>query len=63
MTAFSIKENLIRQISSKFKTCSVKDLVKEDEKTNYRMGENICKQHNQQRVNIKNIETAHTTQY
>jgi len=43
MRAFSVKENLIRQITSKFKTCSVKDLVKEDEKTNYRMGENICK--------------------
>ena len=32
-------------------------------KTNNRMGENICKQRNQQSVNIKNIETAHTTQY
>ena len=34
-----------------------------NEKTNCRMGENICKQYNQQSVNIKNIETAHTTQY
>ena len=27
------------------------------------MGENICKQYNQQGVNIQNIQTAHTIQY
>ena len=27
------------------------------------MGENICKSYDQQRVNIKNIQTAHTAQY
>ena len=34
-----------------------------NEKTNCRMGENICKQYNQQLVNIKNIETALTNHY
>ena len=27
------------------------------------MGENICKGHDQQGVNIQNIQTVHTTQY
>ena len=35
----------------------------QNEKTAYRLGENICKQCDQQGVNIQNIQTAHTTQY
>ena len=27
------------------------------------MGENICKQYNQQRINLQNIQTSHATQY
>ena len=33
-----------------------------NEKTTYWMGENICKQSNQQGLNFQNIQTAHTTQ-
>ena len=36
---------------------------KQDEKTTYRMEENICKWYNQQRVNFQNLQTAHTAQY
>ena len=36
---------------------------KQDEKTTLRMGENICKQINGQRINLQNIETAHAAQY
>ena len=34
----------------------------QNEKTTYGIRENICEQCNQQRVNIQNIQTAHTTQ-
>ena len=27
------------------------------------MGENICKQYNQQRINLQNIQTSHAAQY
>ena len=60
MTAFSIKENLIRQISSKFKTCSVKDLVKEDEKTNYRMGEIFANYRSEKGLYLEYIKTLKT---
>jgi len=33
-----------------------------NEKTAYRMGENICKRCNELRVNLQNVKTAHTTQ-
>ena len=36
---------------------------KQDEKTTLRMGENICKRINGQRINIQNIQTVHTSQY
>ena len=36
---------------------------KENEKTTYGLGENICKWYNQQGVNIQNTQTTHTTQY
>ena len=34
-----------------------------DEKTTLRMGENICKQSNQQGINLQNIHIAHPAQY
>ena len=34
-----------------------------DEKTTVRMGENICKWNNWQRIDLQNIHAAHTTQY
>ena len=36
---------------------------KQDEKTTYGMGENICKGCDQQGINFQNIQTAHTTQH
>ena len=36
---------------------------KQNEKTTYEMGENICKQCNQQGLNFQNIQTAHAIQY
>ena len=35
---------------------------KQNQKTTYRMGENICKQCNKQWLIFQNIQTAHTTQ-
>ena len=35
---------------------------KQNKKTTYRMGENICKQCDRQGLNFQNIQTAHTTQ-
>ena len=36
---------------------------KQDEKTTFRMGENICKRSNGQRINLQNIQAAHAAQY
>ena len=36
---------------------------KQNEKTTYRVEENICKQWNRQGLNFQNIQTAHTAQY
>ena len=36
---------------------------KQDEKTTLRMGENICKESNRQRINLQNTQTAHGAQY
>ena len=36
---------------------------KQDEKITHRMGENICKWSNGQRINLQNIQTAHAAQY
>ena len=36
---------------------------KQDEKTTIRMGKNICKQSNRQRINIRNIQAANVAQY
>ena len=35
---------------------------KQNEKTTYGLGENICKRCNQQGLNFQTIQTAHTTQ-
>ena len=35
---------------------------KQNEKTTYRMGENICKWWNWQGLNFQNIQVSHTTQ-
>ena len=40
--------------------CIAKETIRK--MTTYRMGENICKQCNQQVLNFQNIQTAHTTQ-
>ena len=37
-------------------------IILPDEKTTYRMGENICKWCERQGLNLQNIQTAHTTQ-
>ena len=36
---------------------------KQDEMTTLRMGENICKQSNGQRINLQNIQKAYAAQY
>ena len=36
---------------------------KQDEKTTLRIGEHICKQSNQQGINLQNIQAAHAAQY
>ena len=36
---------------------------KQGKKTTLRMGENICKQRNWQRINLQNIQAAHAAQY
>ena len=36
---------------------------KQDEKTTLRMGENICKQNNGQRINLQNIQIAPGARY
>ena len=35
---------------------------KQNEKTKYRLGENICKCWNWQGLNFQNVQTVHTTQ-
>ena len=43
-------------ILSKLKTCALQKTCKEDEKTSYILGENICKTQLSQRIHIYNIE-------
>ena len=45
-----------------YKLLHSKGNQKQNKKTAYRMGENICKQCNQQGLNFQNIHTAHTSQ-
>ena len=40
-----------------------KGSYKQDEKTTLRMGENICKWINGERINLQNIKTDHVAQY
>ena len=40
-----------------------KENHKQNKKITLRMEENICKQINQQRINLQNIEAAHVAQY
>ena len=40
-----------------------KENHKQDEKTTLRMGENICKWSNWQKINLQNIQAAHAAQY
>ena len=40
-----------------------KENHKQNEKTTYRMGENIFKWSDQQGINLQNIQTAHATLY
>ena len=35
----------------------------QNEKATLRMGENMCKQSNQQGINLQNIQTVHAAQY
>ena len=42
--------------------CTAKENCKQNENTAYRVGENICKQCDQQVLNFQNIQTAHTVQ-
>ena len=46
-----------------FKLLHSKGNHKQNEKTTYRMGENICKQWDQQGINLQNIQAAHAAQY
>ena len=39
-----------------------KENYKQDEKTTYGLGENICKWCNEQGLNFQNLQTAHTAQ-
>ena len=36
---------------------------KQEEKPTLRMGENICKRSNWQRINLQNLQAAHAAQY
>ena len=42
--------------------CTAKEHCEQNKKTSNQMGEDICKQQLQQRVNIKNVYRTHTTQ-
>ena len=46
-----------------YKFLHSKENHKENEKTTYGLGENICKLCNQEGLNFQNVHTSHTTQY
>ena len=58
----SIKAKINKQNLIKLKSSCTKGNHQQNE-TTYRMGENICKQCNQQGLNFQNMQTIHTTQY
>ena len=41
----------------------IKEKYEQNEKTIHRMGENICKQSDQQGITLQNLQTAHAAQY
>ena len=41
--------------------CTAKETI--NKRTTHRMGENICKQCDQQGINLQNLQTAHVAQY
>ena len=43
--------------------CTAKESINKTKRQPIRMGENICKRINGQRINLQNIETAHAAQY
>ena len=43
--------------------CTGKEIIKKNEKTTYRMGENICKGNGQQGINLQNIQIAHEAKF
>ena len=43
--------------------CTAKETINKTKKTTLRMGENICKPSNGQRINLQNIQTAHAAHY
>ena len=45
-----------------YKLLNSKGNNKQDEKTTYRLGENICKWCDQQGLNFQNVQTAHATE-
>ena len=64
--AIEINKNKNKQIGPNrqtYKLLNSKGNHKQNEKITYRMGENICKQCNQQGLNFQNIQAAHAAQY
>ena len=49
-------------LSQIYKLLYSKGKSKQNEKTTYRTGENICKWYEQQGLNFQDIQTTHTTQ-
>ena len=47
----------------KLKTFVKQRKLQQDKKTTLRVGENICKRINGQRINLQNIKTAQAAQY
>ena len=47
---------------NKWDLIKLKNFFTVKEKTTYRMGENICKWRDQQRINLQNIQITHVAQ-
>ena len=48
--------------SKTLRFCTAKQIIKQNEKTTYRLRENICKWCNPQGLYFQNIRTSYTTQ-